>query len=225
MSHSRGAVLAQAGKRPIFQAQRTRTGMTSSGTASGTATLGRNPGVGTVLIAIVKATCPGGLSDYTDPGGWTIIHSATGTNTTTKVYGKLSAGSGDVSYTQNFGTTVTNIQVEYQEWAGLRDPAGTLHDSANDVTLNDATGTTTWDPAASDIDVTHGVYLAIACLNSGSGTVTSDWSGADSTNGTASAYVLCGWKVVTDGSAWDTAVTWTNSRTACRAVLPLRGIG
>lgn len=213
--------LQAASLRVPFQVQRARSG-NLSGVSTVTTTLANNPAVGSLMVAFVGSNVAAVLTHFQDPGGWTVVDSdqTSGAGTGWKLYAKTSAGSGDKSFTVTFDTNV-GVQVEYQEWANaapLASAFGTRVKTANNGAV------TTIDPASSTPSIARSAFFAGAVFSAGTGTVTTPWVGADANDGTTTAINHSGWKVVQDGSAWDTSMSWTTGRAVASVVVPIVGV-
>lgn len=186
------------------QVQRAGVNFSSDGIIS----LSGAPTTGSTLVAFAYG--PDGL--LAAPSGFTMLDEGYTGGSGWMLAAKVSAG------TETTITFTEADRIEYQEWTGLAG-LGSLYDGTNSLE-NLGTGTS-WNPAAVTADQDRAVYLAAIGLGNTSGTVTSDWADTDATYNTS--LILGGYKIVTDGSAFDTAVTWTTSRPIRGGVFVLRG--
>lgn len=203
------------------QVQRANSAALSSGT-SVTATLPSGATEGNTILLVVKSSAST-LADYATPAGYTEItsHIAGTTACSFKLFAKEAAG-GEQAIEATFDATVSNARSEAQEWSGL--PMASMLDATNSVTGDEAAATSTsWDPASVTVDQDRAVYLCILALSAGSGSVTSAWAGGVTDDFTGTSHMHVGHKIVTDGSALDTAISWTNARAFAGGVLSLRG--
>lgn len=181
------------------QVQRARVNFSNDGEIS----LSSAPASGnTLLVFAYGASSP--------PAGWTTL--ANDTSDDWILCAKVS------DTTEQTVTVTGGTRLEYQEWSGLASLAS-IYDSGESIET--VATASSWDPASVTADQSRAVYLALIGLGNTSGTVTSDWSGADSTYNTS--FLLGCHKIVTDGSAFDTAVTWTTSRPRRGGLFVLRG--
>jgi hypothetical protein len=182
------------------QVQRKRANFTGTGEI----TLDSAPTVGNLLILF-------GYGDYVAPAGWTTLAGTDVDGSEWILCAKESEGD---------ETTVTLTgcsRIEYQEWSGMA-ALGSVYDSGESITLQSSG--TGFDPAAVTADQDRAVYLALLGMSSSS-TVDTDWTGCDATYNTP--LLVGGHKIVTDGAAFDTAITFVDSEFYRGGVFVLRG--
>jgi hypothetical protein len=178
-------------------------------TATGEASLTSAPTSGNTLLAFAY----GPEASLAEPAGFTVLVESYDASNGYMLAAKVSAGT-----EQNITMTGAS-RMEYQEWSGMA-ALGSIYDSGESIE-NMAAAATSWDPASVVADQQKAVYLALLGMGNTTGTVTSDWTGADDTYN--STLLLGCHKIVTDGSAFDTTITWTTSRPVRGALFVLRG--
>lgn len=198
----RPGVIASAGV-PLAtpaQVQRTRTNFETSTYETA---LSSAPTAGNLLVVF-------GYGSDTAPSGFTAVASAGSPNQWVLAV-KDSDGS------EQTVTLTGASRREYQEWSGMA-AAASVYDGTNSTTT--VAEASSFDPASTTGDQNRAVYLCLLGM-SNTATVGTDWTGCDATYNTG--LLLGGHKIVTDGAAFDTSVTWSPARFARGGLFVLRG--